>query len=708
VLLFWPLIFGQKALFFGDISLYFTPLLQFQRGELLSQGRIPLWNPTILCGTPFVGNPQSWPFYPSSLLLHGLPAWKAVGVIGAIHLIWAGAGTFCFLRARSRSRVAALLGALAWALGGALVSKMQFPNMVQAASWLPWLLLTAENVLQRPSMTRAGLFGSAVGLSLLAAHAQMFLLQFYLVVAWGGWRLCGTGGGRARLLCLAGGLTLGAGLAAAQLLPTLEMVGLSVRPDLPLEKANRFILPAYALVTNFLAPNFYGNPADPDNPYFGRGNFWEACSYQGLLPFTLALLAAARCLKAGDVRFWGAVVFFGLWLAVGRDAGLFTLAFRALPGLNRFHDAARFLQLATFAIACLAAFGLDTVMERGNARIRMGVASITLALTAVDLAWFAHSLNPLIDEAEFTTAIRAAPAGRGTGRLFHADEGRVWGAFVSYRSYELTANQRERSAFLRSLAPNLSTIAGWRDASGYEPVRLSTLERPLSALKHAARHSSLPRHERLLDALAVGTVVRWDQREKRPEIRRRAERSWDARAQLWTQFQTASDDIAAADSVTKPSWGGIPFIAPEPGLPPLAAAGDATPTRLVVHEAGPDSLALLLPPGHSAGLVVLADAAYPGWEALVDGKPASTVLVNGAFRGVFVPVSARVVHWKYEPTTVRLGLFLSLLSAGILTVMFASVAAAKVVCRASGRRDAAVSVLLPFPKPAALEPPRYP
>ncbi|MBC8104533.1 MAG: hypothetical protein H7Z41_18315, partial [Cytophagales bacterium] len=47
VLLFWPLIFGQKALFFGDISLYFTPLLQFQRGELLSHGRIPLWNPTI-------------------------------------------------------------------------------------------------------------------------------------------------------------------------------------------------------------------------------------------------------------------------------------------------------------------------------------------------------------------------------------------------------------------------------------------------------------------------------------------------------------------------------------------------------------------------------------------------------------------------------------------------------------------------------------
>ena len=35
---------------------------------------------------------------------------------------------------------AALLGALTFMFGGWLVSKEQFPNMVQAAAYLPWVL----------------------------------------------------------------------------------------------------------------------------------------------------------------------------------------------------------------------------------------------------------------------------------------------------------------------------------------------------------------------------------------------------------------------------------------------------------------------------------------------------------------------------------------------------------------------------------------
>ena len=68
LLLFTEVIFRGRVFFYGDLSLYFLPQLDFLRSELLA-GRIPLWNPYINCGQPFVGNPQTWPLYPSSLLL---------------------------------------------------------------------------------------------------------------------------------------------------------------------------------------------------------------------------------------------------------------------------------------------------------------------------------------------------------------------------------------------------------------------------------------------------------------------------------------------------------------------------------------------------------------------------------------------------------------------------------------------------------------
>ncbi len=60
LLFFRPQIVAGRALYWGDIGLYFGPMLSFLHQQLQA-GRIPLWNPWILCGTPYDGNPQTWP-----------------------------------------------------------------------------------------------------------------------------------------------------------------------------------------------------------------------------------------------------------------------------------------------------------------------------------------------------------------------------------------------------------------------------------------------------------------------------------------------------------------------------------------------------------------------------------------------------------------------------------------------------------------------
>jgi len=89
----------------------------------------------------------------------------------------------------------------------------------------------------------------------------------------------------------------------------------------------------------------------------------------------------------------------------------------------------------------------------------------------------------------------------------------------------------------------------------------------------------------------------------------------------------------------------------------------ATPARIV--RDGPTELEVEVIAQYS-GLLVLADSWYPGWEATVDGKPATVHPVNLALRGVVVPAGRSTVIYKYRPVWLVPGIVLSLLAVAFL------------------------------------------
>ncbi|MGH7896172.1 MAG: hypothetical protein ACREQL_15995, partial [Candidatus Binatia bacterium] len=70
-----------------------------------------------------------------------------------------------------------------------------------------------------------------------------------------------------------------------------------------------------------------------------------------------------------------------------------------------------------------------------------------------------------------------------------------------------------------------------------------------------------------------------------------------------------------------------------------------------------------------AGLVVLADAFYPGWRATVDGTPGRILPTNHLFRGVPVPAGVHRVRFEYRPTSVVLGAVASVAGWGAIALL---------------------------------------
>ena len=70
----------------------------------------------------------------------------------------------------------------------------------------------------------------------------------------------------------------------------------------------------------------------------------------------------------------------------------------------------------------------------------------------------------------------------------------------------------------------------------------------------------------------------------------------------------------------------------------------------------------------ATAILVLNDVDYPGWHALVNGKPVAIATANYLFRGVFVPAGHALVEFEYVPRSFRIGAAISVVSLLVLVL----------------------------------------
>ncbi len=468
----WDVLFRGRVLYWGTASLQFLPWHRLV-ADAIRSGHAPLWTHALGNGAPLLANLQSAALYPPNLLYLALPPAQAIGLLFAMHLVLAGAFAYLLARAWGMRPASALVAALAYGLAGFVVSRSQFGSMTSAYPWLPASVLMAERLLRAPSLRRAIGLGLVLALFLCAGHAQMFyyaLLFLGAYALWQGW----AGAWRARRArgsaLAAGWLALAVALsllfAAAQALPTAELLLQSQRPGGPnYDFAMTYSFWPWHFLT-FLAPDLFGNPAQGN--YWGYANYWEDCGFIGVLPLLLALAACVGAVRrvVGRAKtaaregnpsrpdatgFLAVAALLSLILALGRHSPLYLLAYRWFPGIAWFQAPARFLFLYTFAAAMLAGFGAERLAP-SRAWVFWGRLTLVGGLAAAAMLLALQAVPPFSESTFPAALLRLAATGAAIG---------AWGAACPMRG-------------------DARRVAAWRWAAvSIALVDLATFGRPL-------------------------------------------------------------------------------------------------------------------------------------------------------------------------------------------------------------------------------------
>lgn len=378
-------------------------------------------------------------------------------VIVVLHLVWASLGMALLIRQLRLGLLAQVIAGLAFGLSGYLVSRAGFLSINAAVAWMPWIILGVTKLVEaynsqsidnpHTSVSEGNrryklisaylLLTVSIAMQLLAGHAQTAWYSLILTSVWALYftvtssrntrRSVSSGTNESTdnsqdqvaddvlessgdqvnknpaypvvkmLLLVGAAIILAIGLAAVQLLPTIEYLLHSQR----LAAVDYDFAMSYSFwpwrFLSFIAPDLFGNPVIGD--YWGFANYWEDAIYIGLIPFVLAIAALLTRGKSVQDRtvinsrfvwFLFVLILISFVIALGRNTPIFPWLYRYVPTFDMFQAPTRISILAVFSLAILSAIGADSWHRPQGKRLywlRLGVMAAAAITLGAGIAW---------------------------------------------------------------------------------------------------------------------------------------------------------------------------------------------------------------------------------------------------------------------------------------------------------------------------------
>jgi|GEM_PF-3035730 len=408
---FAPVVVLGHAFYLKDAQLVVYPTRLLLRSRLLAF-ELPQWLPYLDMGMPFLANPSNGVLYPLNLVLL-LPAPWCVGLFIVSHTVIAIIGAWGLLRSLRVTAAAAAVGAIAFALGGYMISLTWVANYMMSLAWLPVVALMALRSMRSGRISDAALTGLVWAVQILSGEPQGVVLTGWFVAALvigfpsrptRKWR---------QIVLLGFSTVIAICVALPQILPALELIPRSRRAaGIQLSEASHWSLHPLRLL-ELLVPNLFGNPIhfdeflgffmDDEGSQLHRDP-WIASPYLGsaVLLFAVVALVATRTRHRHWVRSLGVLLVLSVLLAVGRHTPLFALYFEHVPMAQLFRYPAKFFGLPAVILPFLGAAGFDAWRSKPSMRLPWYCALVFLIAMLLGLAASPsaaralHELRPVV------------------------------------------------------------------------------------------------------------------------------------------------------------------------------------------------------------------------------------------------------------------------------------------------------------------------
>ncbi|MBX7185821.1 MAG: YfhO family protein [Vicinamibacteria bacterium] len=378
-----PVLLGSLALYQRDLFLLYFPLVQSAlRG--LSEGALPLRDPTSAFGQPLLADPSCQILYPPVALHLLFPPHQAYAWFVSIHSIFGAMGVAQLARRFSGgSWISGLVGGLAWLSSGPLLSLATLWHHMSGAAWIPWVLLSAVRVVDGDHRRGSLVLGSVFGMQILAGSADMCAMTALLALlfvpppdylrAWKAW---------------ATSVSMALALSAGVWLPAAELVSNSARSGLSAAVRTYWSLHPFEILEFFLPVPFTALPLLPE---------WRTAMFEGrepflgsmflgtaLFPLCLAALADASIARRTRLAcFLGATA--GFLIALGKNAVAYSWVVAMIPPLKILRFPSKAMIPVSILICVLAGAGAASVWRSSGARRAAIFGTGVLATTAVAL-----------------------------------------------------------------------------------------------------------------------------------------------------------------------------------------------------------------------------------------------------------------------------------------------------------------------------------
>lgn len=351
---------------------------------------IPLWNPYIFGGMPFVGGMHGDIFYPTAWLRWFLPTGAAMNLGFALHIVLAGVAMYALLRGLRTSWAGAVVGGLAYELTGIVTSLVNpgHDGKLFVSALAPLLFLALLRAVRHRSWSAYGGVALVVGLS-LHGHPQM---SYYLLVAagiWAAWLVVGDPQGPLgieRYRAIALGLTavaLGMAIYAVQAMPFAAYIPFSPRavggPSVGWEYATGFAFPPAELWSLFY-PELNGIVES----YTGGNGLKHHTEFLGAVVILLALAGiGGGATRRGERLLLAGIAVLFLLVAFGGHTPFYRLWYEVMPRMKQVRAAGMAFYLVALPVAVYAGLGAERLLRGDLPRRRIVIGAGLFALVGL-------------------------------------------------------------------------------------------------------------------------------------------------------------------------------------------------------------------------------------------------------------------------------------------------------------------------------------